>query len=637
MKKRLICLCLFLGATVVVYGQDMRDTVALPAVNVTASKASIPASFKTVAFDSVTLATNELFALSDLLGHNTPVYIKEYGVGGLASLALRGTAAKHTQLYWNGIALNSPMLGQADLALFPLAFLDQAELHAGAGSVMDGSGGLGGSLQLANVPDWKEGWKLQMQGQAGSFNTYLQQGRLTWGNRKWQFHSTVYHRSAENDFTYRDYHRENRKLRRKNAELRQQGVMQEVYHKLDKKNSISVRAWWYESDRNLPGILGTEAGSERQYDRSWRSMAEWENQGKKHLLEMKLAWLSDELNYQDDSLGLSSESQTLSAQFYGKYTYYLDDRFKLLSQLQLRQDEAHAESYEGVKYQRSASLLTGGTWQSKGRRFSVDLYSRQEMVDEKDFYWIPTLGCNYRLFREKSWLVKGSASLNVRYPTLNDLYWEQVGNEALKAEQSRSLEAGIHNDRISGSGAGNLSFEWTVFYAHVDNWILWQPAGNMWKPGNLRKVENKGMETMFKYRLGRGRSLWHFSLSHAYTATVNLANAGKVEHTAGKQLIYVPENKFQAMLSWKWKEWYCWYRQSYTDPVYIDAVNERYLPGFTLADAAIGRRIGMKDSKLELGFAVHNLYGVNYQVIAERPMPGRYCTATVKYTINKTK
>ena len=56
-------------------------------------------------------------SLDELLEHNSPVYLKNYGQGQLATLSIRGNGASQTQLFWNGFKMNSPTLGQSDLRL----------------------------------------------------------------------------------------------------------------------------------------------------------------------------------------------------------------------------------------------------------------------------------------------------------------------------------------------------------------------------------------------------------------------------------------------------------------------------------------------------------------------------------------
>lgn len=67
--------------------------------------------------DSLTLRQAATGNLPQLLATLPSLSFKQYAPGGLATPALRGTGAGHTQVYWEGLPLNSSMLGQQDLAL----------------------------------------------------------------------------------------------------------------------------------------------------------------------------------------------------------------------------------------------------------------------------------------------------------------------------------------------------------------------------------------------------------------------------------------------------------------------------------------------------------------------------------------
>jgi len=76
-----------------------------------------------------TLVKSELnhLSLAELLSAHTPVFVKAYGKGTLATASFRGTAASHTKVLWNGFEINSPMLGQVDLSLVPNNFYKDVE------------------------------------------------------------------------------------------------------------------------------------------------------------------------------------------------------------------------------------------------------------------------------------------------------------------------------------------------------------------------------------------------------------------------------------------------------------------------------------------------------------------------------
>ncbi len=57
--------------------------------------------------------------LASVLSMQTPLFVRSYGTGTLATLGIRGGGAAHTQIVWNGIPLRNPMLGLQDLSLIP--------------------------------------------------------------------------------------------------------------------------------------------------------------------------------------------------------------------------------------------------------------------------------------------------------------------------------------------------------------------------------------------------------------------------------------------------------------------------------------------------------------------------------------
>ena len=88
--------------------------------------------------------------LADVLQQTTPIYIKAYGPGNLASISFRGTGANHTAVLWNGININSPTLGQSDFYLLPNLAFNEVSIQSGNGSALYGTDAIGGTIQLGN-------------------------------------------------------------------------------------------------------------------------------------------------------------------------------------------------------------------------------------------------------------------------------------------------------------------------------------------------------------------------------------------------------------------------------------------------------------------------------------------------------
>ncbi len=95
---------------IVVSGQD--TIVELSQVQISASRLNtFTTGLKTLSIDSLTLETSKFDNLDEILGRETPLYIKSYGQGGLATIAFRGTAATHTGFTGMASSLILPISG----------------------------------------------------------------------------------------------------------------------------------------------------------------------------------------------------------------------------------------------------------------------------------------------------------------------------------------------------------------------------------------------------------------------------------------------------------------------------------------------------------------------------------------------
>ena len=70
-------------------------------------------------FDSIALKENIALSMADILTFNSSVFVKSYGRATLSTVAFRGTSPSHTQVTWNGMRINNPMLGMTDFSTIP--------------------------------------------------------------------------------------------------------------------------------------------------------------------------------------------------------------------------------------------------------------------------------------------------------------------------------------------------------------------------------------------------------------------------------------------------------------------------------------------------------------------------------------
>src|SRR5512133_558657 len=101
------------------------DTVKINEVVISGKKPSgtLP-GFKTETVDTSVMSRYSLGSVAEAISVNSPVFIKNYGSGGSATPSLRGTGASGTQVTWNGLRIDNPMLGQSDLSILPAGMTD---------------------------------------------------------------------------------------------------------------------------------------------------------------------------------------------------------------------------------------------------------------------------------------------------------------------------------------------------------------------------------------------------------------------------------------------------------------------------------------------------------------------------------
>ena len=131
MKKLFVLLFL-----VVSFAAMAQDTIVLQSVEVSAdairrNQAETAMERK---MDTALLKRLNTVTMSQLLIQHSPVFIKTYGPGGVATASFRGTTASHTLVLWNGFQLNAPTLGQVDFSTIPVFMTEQVALKWGSGT-----------------------------------------------------------------------------------------------------------------------------------------------------------------------------------------------------------------------------------------------------------------------------------------------------------------------------------------------------------------------------------------------------------------------------------------------------------------------------------------------------------------------
>ena len=594
-------------------------------------------------FSKVSLldSNSQFLSLNEVLESSFPVYVKNYGKGQLATLSIRGNGASQTQLFWNGFKMNSPTLGQTDLSLIPLFFISEVNLNYSGASSIDGSGGIGGSIQLANKLNWKKGIHVGILQEFASFSNFTTGLGVSFGGKRFYHQLKILHQKGVNEFEFVDLSKINNPLKtQENNKLKQFGAQYELGIQLNNKNLIQSTLLLFDSYRELPPIIGGVSNRETQGDKNLKSFVSWKSFQNKFKSDFRISFFQESMNYTDSISSIFSDVKIKTYQGQYRIKFNLLKKIKMEASAQSSYSEVSSNGFESNKKRNESGVYMKASQELK--KLNYDLFARQELVGDKLSPLVYGAGLNYNLGNKFG--LKGNYSTNYRVPTLNDLYWNPGGNEKLNPERGWTAELGIdfsNSKRVYEANKiekGNktayqkLNFGLTGFFNQTNNWIQWQPTDfGYWEPINLKSIENKGVEASIKYRFSTNRkSKITSSLFYAFTDSKNKSFSTGNDELKDKQTVYVPKHKATLFLSYSYKKLSFTYSQFYNSRVFIDASNSAYLPHYFPANAGVDYLIDFKQIKLRLGFKVINLYNEQYHVTANRPIPGRNYSVTLK-------
>lgn len=610
------------------------DTVFVKARRVERSK-EVNIGTRVSKLDEGLLLDNQTKSLSEVLADHSTIYIKSLGQGALSTSSFRGTSSSHTQVNWNGININPAMSSSFDFSQIPAFFTDGVSLYHGSSHLKGGSGGLGGSINLSNQPAWNDPSHGRVFVETGSNDTYTGAAMLRWGNRAIQSQTRLFYQQSDNDFRYLNkvLQKEEFYERRKEAQYKQAGVMQELYYKIDDAQQLSGNFWYQYGDRRLPQpIIVNVVQHEKQQDTNFRSYLGYDYDKGKHRFIGKIAYLRNSLRwnkwYDSDFGSDASVNRAQSVQVKTDYTYLPSSRLRINGQLNYTYDCINATNYTGGAVGRHVILAQGNVlWNLS----SVLAINGQVMGEQSNQAFAPTFSAAImaRLIPERLTL-KGNIASNYKNPSLNDLYWQPGGNRELKPEKGLSYDI-----TLSGQLPITEELDWetevTYYRMNVDNWIMWLPGENwFWQPRNVQKVLSEGIELQTACNYTRGDVQVRLALNYTYSNAKNRERRFEEDATYGKQLPYIPLHKANTRWTASYKQAFVHYTLNYTGVRYTSEDESYKTNAYTIQNIEAGYHFAVKGScRITPKISISNLFDAYYESTQYYPMPLRSFMASV--------
>lgn len=664
--KALLLLLWVAAVSTNVYAQDMTKRVfKLREVVVTAKRPMKDIGVTKTRFDSLALKENISLSMADILTFNSSIFVKSYGRATLSTVAFRGTSASHTQVTWNGMKISNPMLGMTDFSTIPSYFVDNASLLHGTSSVNETGGGLGGLVKLNTTPEVGDGFNAQYVQGIGSFSTFDEFARITYGSERWHVSTRVMYSSSPNDYKYTNHDKKINiydddhniigqyypEERNRSGSFKDFHLLQEVYYNTPGSGRFGFNAWYINSNRELP-MLTTDYGEEtsfenRQREQTFRSILSWDYNREKWKTGVKGGYIHTWMAYDykrnvgNGIMASMTRSRSKINTFYGQadgeFTptrrWYFTANVSLYQHL-VKSEDKNIIMQDGNKavvgYDKGRVELSGSVsakWQPIDR-IGMSVVLREEMFGSKWTPLIPAFFIDGILSPKGNIMLKASISRNYRFPTLNDLYFLPGGNPELKSEHGFTYDVGMSFD-VGKKEVYALDGSLTWFDSYIDDWIIWLPTTKgFFSPRNVKKVHAYGLEAKANLGLQFAKE-WLLDLNGSFSWTPSINEGEKMspaDQSVGKQLPYVP--RYSASLTGRlsWNNWAFMYKWCYYSERYTMSSNDYtltgHLPVYFMSNVSLEKNLFFKPANLQLKLTVNNLFNEDYLSVLSRPMPG---------------
>ena len=564
-------------------------------------------------------------SLGELLANEPGLDWRTYGnYGGAAeAIKIRGMSADATLVAVDGVVLNSPSFGSADVGQIPLNAIERVEVVKGPGSLLYGSGAAGGTVNIITKAPKREGFDAKVEAGYGTESTY--------------------HLAAENggfvigDFGY--YLSMNRKETdgfRDNSDLTHNDATLKLLLDKGKQFQATLDAGLVDREYGLPGpqppagttpytidgvtFYNSDAASllDRGEDDNQRAALTFKGEATDWLdwrVKGDIASLesSNHSRYSYNGSGTDTDVTNTISGLEGNLNLHPVAGISLLLG-----DEYRNYDYENRQQalDTTGNAISGGMLEEEHRVFTNGTFGElgYQPVDK-----VKLLG-GYRyethsLFGHEDvvrygavitpWTdtaLKFNRGQHFKAPTMNDLFWPDdlftKGNPDLKPE------TGWHSDITLEQGGllrGKLFLSVSWFDWDIKDKINWaedpsQPSpiwGNYWTPSNVDTYQAQGWE--FNLKLGP-----LYAIQADFSLTLTDAEE-QLNHGAIRDALNTPDTQFKCQLS------------HLSDFGLTSAVTARYTgarPGYYAANTDSTAQIELDaywtmDLKLEQTFAEH--------------------------------
>lgn len=572
-------------------------------------------------------------------------FFKQYGVSGSSTVSKRGADATQTQVVWNGLPINHPMLGMTDFNGISSFAFSEIFMIEGGNSALFGSGSVGGTIFLNNQSQFETPFKVSLLQQSSSLNNHRSglDVKNSWnvksGNRLF-LQATVSSINDFNQFQFQDQLSGQTEIQWRNnihSDLQNQSGRLVLAYKSKK----AIQWKWVTEQTHVFRELGTLYGSTKfigaQWDQNTRSILEIKKGFDRWGISQKLGYTRDNIVFQDEmNVPQNQENRDTSVatmQFAQTELYF---KQSLLGDFIVGfdiQNQVGRSPYFGGKELVNTSQNRWLPAQFLGWK---KRWTKMEFLSNFRFEWLEKVA-TYGLSGEYLWLknhkIRFDAHSHFRRPTLNDQFWYSPDalKEGVKSETGWATELGWNTEWKRSKRGITFNQQTAVYYRELNNPIIWTPTGSFWSARNFYFGRYFGLQSEGKWvTQSKNIGAW---ISYHFDA-VN-AQVKRSENDAYFQQIFIPDFMGNIEMGIAIKRHQISIKASHTGNRFIQTDNQNWLPGYRLISLDYQWNTLFFKQPLLLGFSLQNATNTVYQNMPGRPMPPRFVGVKINYEFTK--
>lgn len=540
--------------------------------------------------------------LSEVLRFQSPVYIKENGRGAVSSPSFRGTTAQQTAFVWNGININSSFLGQGDINNIGFLTADALEIKSGGGSVIYGSGAIGGSIHLNNTLRFNQGFRTSVFSEAGSFGTFNNLLKTSFSNDTFSVKFSGNYSISQNDFEVEEEKYINRNGKYFNTNFNISGA-----YKISENQQISWISEFFNGTQHYPVFSETQIKTKYE-TQNIRSLISWDWKKTDFQNSFKAAYMEENFQYSDDIRKPETSGGTgKNIILKNDLNYFFNKKWNadIIAEFQNNKGEGYESGIENVE--RNSFSATVLLWYFASEKLKFEAGIKKDFVENISSPFLFSISGKWDAAK---WYSLGlDISKNFRYGSFNDLYWKQGGNPDLKPETSIQFE--MENQfKIN-----DFKISVTPYFMKIEDMIRWLPTNlGYWAVFNTNKVKSYGLEAQLNYRKNFGKHRIKADLGYSYSKSEN--------EEMKKQLMYVPLHKAFGMANYQYDFFGIYVQGIFNGLTFTDSEEKRSeaLNPYFVFNAGTDLTVLQH---YKIGFRINNIFNEIYATTRYYFMPKR--------------